>query len=279
MKLLPCLPDDLAAWAQRQPIFFTASAGKHARHVNVSPKGMADTHFAVLSPTRCAYVDRTGSGCETVAHAYENGRLSLLFVSFGEAPRIMRLFCRASVVEYDDARFPRLVGQIAAGRPEAFQGARAVIVADIFEVQTSCGYGVPRVKRALYKPGDDRGGEDGAARDVERILRAGPFGTADGGGDLDERCVFETRPTLDHWAGRMADGNAIQKYQRENNSASIDGLPGLKAGRRDAGQRLWLADLAAWAKRVAADKEALGVGFLAGVLLFAVLDLAKALVN
>ena len=96
MKLYPSLSDELAAWAQQQPVFFTASAATHGRHINVSPKGLTDTHFAVLGPNRCAYIDRTGSGCETIAHAYENGRLCLMFTSFGAAPRILRLFCTAS---------------------------------------------------------------------------------------------------------------------------------------------------------------------------------------
>ncbi|KAG5913381.1 hypothetical protein E4U42_001223, partial [Claviceps africana] len=150
MKLYPTLPPDLAAWAQRQPFFLTATAGTHTRHINVSPKGLSTTHFAVLSPTQCAYIDRTGSGCETIAHVYDNGRLCLMFMSLGPAPRILRLFCAATVVEHDDARFGTLVRRIGArGGRDVFEAARAVIVADVWEVQTSCGFGVPRVKRAL----------------------------------------------------------------------------------------------------------------------------------
>ncbi|KAL3959925.1 hypothetical protein ACCO45_005042 [Purpureocillium lilacinum] len=96
MKLYPSLSDDLAAWAQRQP-------------------GLTDTHFAVLGPNKCAYIDRTGSGCETISHAYENGRLCLMFMSFGNTPRIMRLFCRATVVEWDQPAFPELKALYAPG--------------------------------------------------------------------------------------------------------------------------------------------------------------------
>jgi hypothetical protein len=259
MKLFPSLSNDLASWAQRQPVFFTGSAGKHARHINVSPKGMTDTHFAVLSPTQCAYIDRTGSGCETIAHAYENARLCIMFMSFGDTPRILRLFCTASVVEYDDPRFEALVSRIAAHKRTAFDGARAVIVADIWEVQTSCGYGVPRVKKGLYSPSP--AGNDAGPR---ALLDAGYLGR------MDELCVFEPRPTLDLWAGKSADGNRIREYQRVNNADSIDGLPGLRAGRRDAGEWLFVRDARAWAARVLRDGEAVLFGFcLALVLVFA----------
>jgi len=116
MKLYPSLSPDIADWVTRQPVFFTGSASTHGPHINVSPKGLADSHFAVLGPNRCAYIDRTGSGCETISHAYENGRLCLMFMSFGNTPRIVRLFCRSSVVEWDQPAFPDLVRRVAQGK-------------------------------------------------------------------------------------------------------------------------------------------------------------------
>ncbi|PNY28451.1 Pyridoxamine phosphate oxidase family protein [Tolypocladium capitatum] len=256
MKLYPSLPDDLAAWAQRQPVFFTASAATHGRHINVSPKGLTDTHLAVLDPNRCAYIDRTGSGCETVAHAYENGRLCLMFVSFGSAPRILRLFCRAAVVEWDAPAFPDLVRSVARGRREAFDGARAVVVCHIWEVQTSCGYGVPRVKRALYAGRPDSGA-DAPATPAE---------------ELGELAVFEARPTMDHWASTKAQSNTLREYQGANNAESIDGLPGLRAARRGSGQRaLWVGDVKARMRRICAETEAVAAGFVLAVVLYFIL--------
>ncbi|PHH67517.1 hypothetical protein CDD82_1393 [Ophiocordyceps australis] len=113
MKVYADIPDALGDWAQRQPIFFTGSAATHGQHINVSPKGMTTTHFSILSPTRCAYIDRTGSGCETAAHVYQNARLCLMFLSFGPSPRIMRLYCRARIVEWDDGAFADLVARVA----------------------------------------------------------------------------------------------------------------------------------------------------------------------
>ncbi|KAK2598008.1 hypothetical protein QQS21_005845 [Conoideocrella luteorostrata] len=262
MKLYPSLSPDLASWVQRQPVFFTASAGTHARHINVSPKGMPDTHFAVLSPTKVAYIDRTGSGCETISHAYENGRLCIMFMSFGDMPRILRLFCKASVVEYDQPGFQTLVREIAKGRREAFDGARAVIVGHVWEVQTSCGYGVPRVKKGLYSPGGG-GGDDEPPVDVGEVLRSG---LQSEGGKLDEFCVFETRPALDYDAKKRAEANKFREYQRLNNADSIDGLPGLRASRRDAGETLWVRDLRARGVRVMMERDGLAVGLVVGVL-------------
>ncbi|KAH7320969.1 pyridoxamine phosphate oxidase family protein [Stachybotrys elegans] len=250
MKIYPSLTEDLTEWVQRQPVFFTGTAPTHAAHINVSPKGLADSHFAILGPNKCAYIDRTGSGCETISHAYENGRICLMFMSFGQAARILRLHCRASVVEWDQKEFPALVRQVSNGKQDAFAGARAVIVCDIWQVVTSCGYGVPRVKKSLYAPGDEA--ED------EPVPAAG-----------DELSVFETRPTLNDWIVKQANANKVIPYQIEKNSSSIDGLPGLKSARRASGQSLWLENLRAKMRNVAAEKEALAAGFFLAILFYA----------
>ncbi|KAL7950949.1 hypothetical protein V8C42DRAFT_134553 [Trichoderma barbatum] len=268
MKLFPSLSDDLARWAELQPVFFTGSASTHGRHVNVSPKGL-DAHFAVLGPNQCAYIDRTGSGCETISHAYENGRVCLMFMSFGPSPRILRLFCRASVVEWDQPAFPALVRKVANGKRDAFDGARAVILCDIWQAQTSCGFGVPRVKKGLYSPEGDEDGNcnTGIARAVEDILREGLRDD----GKLTELSVFEQRPNLDNYAANQVQTNKTLSYQVTKNCSSLDGLPGLRAARREAGQRLWVGDLKARIRRIASEGEAVAVGFLLAVVLYFVL--------
>ncbi|RAL67285.1 hypothetical protein DID88_008049 [Monilinia fructigena] len=69
-KYFPSISDDLADWAMAQPLFFTASAPTHGRHVNISPKGLPRTTFSILGPNSCAYIDATGSGIETISHIY-----------------------------------------------------------------------------------------------------------------------------------------------------------------------------------------------------------------
>ena len=59
----------IGEWIARQPLFFvgTAPSGSEG-HINISPKGARES-FAILGPNRVAYVDMTGSGAETIAHA------------------------------------------------------------------------------------------------------------------------------------------------------------------------------------------------------------------
>jgi len=85
----------------RQPVFFTGSAPLHLpnSHVNVSPKGYTDTTFTIVNSKCVWYQDATGSGIETISHIYDNGRVTIMFCSFGPKPLIVRLFGKGTVYE------------------------------------------------------------------------------------------------------------------------------------------------------------------------------------
>jgi hypothetical protein len=137
-KVLPHITDELRTLIARQHIFFVATAPSGADgHVNVSPKGHADT-FAVLDETTVAYLDLTGSGVETIAHLRDNGRITLMFCTFDGQPDIVRLFGTGRVLVPGDAGYD----EVAAAFPSR-PGARAVIVVDVHRVSTSCGFAVP----------------------------------------------------------------------------------------------------------------------------------------
>jgi hypothetical protein len=128
-----------------QHVFFVATAPTGPGHLNCSPKGL-DT-FAVLGPNEVAYLDLTGSGAETAAHLRDNGRITLMFCSFGDKPNIVRLYGHGQVlpVSGPDAtpllsRFPDL------------PGARSVIRVEVTRVSTSCGYGVPQLRYEGARP-------------------------------------------------------------------------------------------------------------------------------
>src|SRR5204863_4365278 len=89
-QVFGAIDDRLREFLAAQPVFFVATA-PGSGHVNVSPKGYADT-FVVLGSRTVAYLDLTGSGVETVAHVRENGRVTLMFCAFGGPPRIVRLY-------------------------------------------------------------------------------------------------------------------------------------------------------------------------------------------
>lgn len=122
---------ELREWALAQAVFFTASAPISGKHVNISPKGLPSSTLSILSPNQVAYVDATGSGNETISHIYENGRVTVMFCSFGTAPRILRFFCTGRVIELDDREFDSWLAKMG---DKNVQGARAVIVLDVFKV-------------------------------------------------------------------------------------------------------------------------------------------------
>jgi predicted pyridoxine 5'-phosphate oxidase superfamily flavin-nucleotide-binding protein len=55
-KLYERIDDRLREFIQGQPMFFVATAPRDGGHVNVSPKGYADT-FAVVDEQTVAYLD------------------------------------------------------------------------------------------------------------------------------------------------------------------------------------------------------------------------------
>jgi len=124
---------------EAQEMFFVATAPLAADgHVNVSPKGLQGT-FAILDDTTVAYLDCWGSGIETTAHLRENGRLCIMFCSFGKKPKSLRLHGRGEVVEPDHTEFKAL----RAHFPE-MPGTRAIIRLHVSRASTSCGFGVPK---------------------------------------------------------------------------------------------------------------------------------------
>lgn len=153
---------ELSQWIERQHMFFVATAPlAHDGLINCSPKGM-DT-FRILGPREVAYLDLTGSGIETVAHARENGRIVFMFCAFEGPPQIVRLHGTSEVhvpgsPQYDSlsALFP------------AYVGPRAIVHARLSRVSESCGFGVPQYRfagdRQTLVRWSESKGPDGLAR-------------------------------------------------------------------------------------------------------------------
>jgi hypothetical protein len=139
-KVMDEMSADLAEFIRAQPLFFVATAPLSAEgHVNLSPKGL-DT-FRILSPKRLAYLDMTGSGNETSAHLAENGRITLMFCSFDERPKIVRIYGKGQTVLPSDSTWPQLISGF-----EDRLGRRQLIVIDVKRIATSCGFGVPQMQ-------------------------------------------------------------------------------------------------------------------------------------
>jgi Pyridoxamine 5'-phosphate oxidase len=219
-KIFAGLDDRLRQFIVAQPVFFVATApgctGQPDNgHVNVSPKGYRDT-FAVLGPTTVAYLDLTGSGAETIAHVRQNGRITIMFCSFTETPKILRLYGSGRVVLPGDPDWEQLASHFPStqrgaaepnrhsssgaganghspsgaetdGFPHAGAEAarrRAIIVAELDRIADSCGYAVPVME------------------------------------------LREERDLLTRWAERKTPAQ-LAAYRAEKNEVSIDGLPAL----------------------------------------------------
>jgi predicted pyridoxine 5'-phosphate oxidase superfamily flavin-nucleotide-binding protein len=137
-KLYDRIDDRLRAFIAAQPMFFVATAPSAGGHVNVSPKGYTDT-FTVLDDHTIAYLELYGSGAETIAHLRENGRITVMFCSFGRSPKILRLYGTGRVLRPDAPEWRELVGRFGSDHP----GVRSIIVIDVTRVADSCGYAVP----------------------------------------------------------------------------------------------------------------------------------------
>jgi hypothetical protein len=137
-KIYDQLDERLCRWIADQHVFFVATAPSGTTgHVNLSPKGHADT-FAILDERTVAYLDLTGSGAETIAHLRDNGRITLMFCAFSGPPRILRLHGKGRIVLPGADRWDELAARFPARR-----GARAVVVVDVGRIADSCGYAVP----------------------------------------------------------------------------------------------------------------------------------------
>jgi Pyridoxamine 5'-phosphate oxidase len=136
-KLYDAIDDKLAAFIAKQKMFFVATAPLSSEgHVNLSPKGY--DAFRILGPKQVAYADLGGSGIETVAHARENGRITIMFCAFEGPALILRLYGKASVMQFDDPRF-----DAELARFPGFERARNIVFVDVERVADSCGWGVP----------------------------------------------------------------------------------------------------------------------------------------
>ena len=130
------LNESLREFIAAQHIYFNASAPLKGR-INISPKGL-DT-FRILNDRCVAYLDLTGSECETAAHIAENGRLTLMFCSFDTQPLILRLYGRGRVIHMRDPEWSKLHSQFPN-----YPGERQIILLDIETIMTTCGFAVPR---------------------------------------------------------------------------------------------------------------------------------------
>ncbi|KAL2444315.1 hypothetical protein ABEF95_016599 [Exophiala dermatitidis] len=229
------LPPSLVPWLLDQKVYWIASAPLSGDgHVNLSPKGTYDKggpYFGVIkeplpngtkadrtndqasatdkaaseSPSdedknvvirKFWYMDLTGSGIETTSHLHEpgNGRITVMFMAFEGPPRILRIFGKGTVLEYGTPEFNEM---ISSQNITTIPGTRSIIMVDIHQVGTSCGFSVPYYDFVSFRT----------------TLH-----------DFFEKRVANEK------AGKRTQG--IEHYWAHKNAWSMDGLPGLQRGVR-----------------------------------------------
>ncbi|KAI1379946.1 hypothetical protein F4677DRAFT_299797 [Hypoxylon crocopeplum] len=187
------IPETLIQWILAQKVFWVSTAPLSGKgHVNVSPKG--GHAFGVPDRKTFWYLDMTGSGNETISHLLEpgNGRVTILFNAFEGPPRILRMWGKGRVLENGSTDFNDLVERENIEVPP---GTRSIIMVDIHQVGSSCGYSVPLFDFKEHRTTLD----DFFKRKEDKFL-----------------------------AGNEKE--SMDRYWALKNAFSIDGLPGMKRG-------------------------------------------------
>jgi hypothetical protein len=246
------IPDSLIPWIKKQQMLLVGTAPLASDgHINISPKGGED-FFGVLSPTQFWYMDLTGSGVETHAHLHEpdNGRICVMFMAFTGPPQIVRIWGDGHVLENGS---PEYTAFIADHKVKTIPGSRSIIIVDVHQCATSCGFSVPYYDFVAHRPILNEHFEK-----KERKFKEG-----------DEKEGMDY-----YWAWKSA--------------RSVDGMPGMKRGVEYAEKngvkplRKWKGEYApggpkAWGSRKGANNEDRGLVFLVlllGIVIGGILSLS-----
>ncbi len=135
-KQYKCLTEKDIEFAGRQHLFFIASAC--GKEVNLAPKGEDCIRF--LDEKTILILDFPGSSNRTGRDIEAGGEVTLMFCSFEEEPKVLRIFCKGDLVERDAPLFVELVKNFPAVNPAI---VRQLFRLNIYAVETSCGLSVP----------------------------------------------------------------------------------------------------------------------------------------
>lgn len=118
-----------------QKIYFVGTATADSK-INVSPKGQDS--FRVISTSKVAWLNVTGSGNESAAHVQIDPRMTIMFAAFEGKPIILRIYGKARVIHQNDVDW-----ESYASLFPVIPGTRQIFEIDIEMIQTSCGMSVP----------------------------------------------------------------------------------------------------------------------------------------
>lgn len=134
-KQYKTLTDKDIKFLKAQKLFYIASSS--GKEVNLSPKGYDS--IRVIDNSTLLYLGYPGSGNRTCRDAKSDGEFTLVFNSFDEKPMILRLFCKAKIVEDKSEEFYQYLKQF--NEQENF--IRNFFIFEIYAVELSCGETIP----------------------------------------------------------------------------------------------------------------------------------------
>lgn len=245
-KLHPHLPSHTIPWIKSQHMFWVASAPlSGSGHVNVSPKVNEGT-FHIVDKSRVWYEDLTGSGVETISHLREpdNGRISILFHAFEGSPTIVRIYGTGTVYEYGTPEYDTFLSSVQdtdssealVEKEEVLRrpGSRAVILVDILQVMTTCGWSVPYYEFKSYRTKLHDWAENLESHDaplsVPTTASLSSLASTSTSHHPDDHLKLkpltsDSQPTQN--LAELLPKGSIKAWWHTRNSHSIDGLPGL----------------------------------------------------
>ncbi|MCO4784245.1 MAG: pyridoxamine 5'-phosphate oxidase family protein [Candidatus Cloacimonetes bacterium] len=142
---------------KQQHLFFISSSSD--KEVNLSPRGYDCLH--IESNQKVFFYDYYGSGNRTKADIKADGEITMMFCSFSEKPKILRLFAVGEVISRVSEEF---VPHMSNFKDVDVSLVRQVIVLHIYAVETSCGYAVPLMEfkghRSLLRQGLEKIGSN-----------------------------------------------------------------------------------------------------------------------
>lgn len=121
----------------------------------------------MCSPNDLVWIDLGGSGNETAAHLRENGRITLMFCSFGDKPLILRLYGSARTIQRRHPEWPTLHSYF-----KEFPAGRQIFALKVERVQSSCGFGVPIAAEMRERERPRAWTHEGSWEEHEKKLKA-----------------------------------------------------------------------------------------------------------
>ena len=123
-------------FANRQHLFFIASAC--GKEVNLAPK--SDDCFRFPDARTLLVLDYPGSSNRTGRDIEAGGEVTVMFCSFEDESKVLRLFCKGMLVQKENPLFGELMQNFSDVDPAI---VRQLFRLNIYAVESSCGLSVP----------------------------------------------------------------------------------------------------------------------------------------